>query len=188
MPTSATTSKLVKTKIRGVAGTTKAHKATAGTPVAVAKVGTAVAVKNITSNGTGSVTVNLNNSNAGANSVMAVPVVTGETLSFNYVEITATTDATKTQLGTDLNITPAESNGTITPYSFEEVTVATAADNQTDVATGELGANGTGAQVATGITGAQTVLTGVKTNKDVFNEVDTTATNGEPVITAVGDI
>ncbi len=82
--------------------------------------------------------------------------------------------ASKTTLGSAISVTPATTSTTkiygcgdtesITPYTFEDVEVATAADSTTTVATGLLAANGGGSSVMTGLGTASTAtaLTGVK--------------------------
>ena len=132
-----TTSKLTTTTVTGVSGSTTASKATAGTAVSVAKTGTAVTV----ATGLGS-----ESTSRTASSVMFGATVDSETetLSFTFKPITTT------------SVTPAASNGTITPYTFTDVTVPKAATSATTVATGAVAANSSGATVMTGLGTATT--------------------------------
>ena len=130
------TSKLATTTVTGVSGSTTASKATAGTAVSVAKVGTSTAVA------TGA--LGTETATRTANTPMWGATVTNETLSFTFKPISTT------------NITPAASNGTITPYTFADVTVPKAASAATTVATGSLSATGSGGTVMTGLGTATT--------------------------------
>lgn len=176
--------------ITGVSGSTTASKATAGTAVSVAKVGTAVTLATRASSQT-----TVGNANVGT----AVDVATGLTggavtagskgsaaswsasvsegvLSFSFTPNTPTTPtavtlptATTTSItpaaasttkiygvGGTKSVIPAVDNGTITPYTFADVTVPTAAAEATTVVTGV--STGT-ASVAT-VGSATTVATG----------------------------
>lgn len=132
-----TTSKLATTSITGVSGSTTASKATAGTAVAVAKTGTAVSVAN---------GLNAETTTHSADTLMynATVDAESETLSFSFKSLSKT------------NVTPAVSNGTITPYTFTDVTVPKAASAATTVATGSLSATGSGGTVMTGLGTATT--------------------------------
>ena len=146
------TSKLATTTVTGVSGSTTASKATAGTAVAVATTDTAKTVATgILGTETGT---------RGANTPMWGATVTDEVLSFTFKP-----------LSTD-SVTPAKSNGSITPYSFTDVTVPTAASSATTVATGSLAANGSGDSVMTGL-GTATTASAVTGFSDV--ETDTFA-------------
>ena len=125
------TSKLSTTTVTGVSGSTTASKATAGTAVSVAKAGTAATVA--------SGSLGTETSTRGANTPMWGATVSEETLSFTFKPISTTT------------VTPAVSNGTITPYTFADVTVPKAASSATTVATGSVAANASGASVMTGL-------------------------------------
>lgn len=126
------TSKLATTTVIGVgSATTTASKASAGTAISVAKVGTSTTVAN----------GNLGTETAtrGDNTPMWGATVSNETLSFTFKPI-----STK-------SITPAASAGSITPYTFEDVTVPVKNANATTVATGSLSASASGGTVLTGL-------------------------------------
>ncbi len=90
-------------------------------------------------------------------------------------------------------ITPAVSNGTITPYTFADVTAAKVASAATTIATGALATDGAGAAILTGLgtastgtaiktatiqsgtTGDVTVATGVNTTKNTAVSINGTA-------------
>jgi hypothetical protein len=90
-------------------------------------------------------------------------------------------------------ITPAVSNGTITPYTFADVTAAKVASAATTIATGALATDGAGAAILTGLgtastgtaiktatiqsgaTGDVTVATGVDTTKNTAVSITGTA-------------
>lgn len=200
---SAPTSSLGVASIAGVSGSTTASKATAGTAVAVAKAGTAVSIPNVTGNTSVKASkVSITNKSipnvtsvgsastwsfsvgtdgvltiSGSNSV--APTL-GTAISASAVSETEVT-ATNTILGTAISVTPAVSNGNITPYTFTNVTVpkaatainvatadealsvvtgvttgtatvATANSSATTVATGSVTSTGTGSSVITGVT------------------------------------
>ena len=141
--------------VTGVSGSTTASKATAGTAVAVAKAGTAVSIPNVT--------------NKGSASTWSFSVSDG-VLTISGANGTAPT------LGTAISVTPAVSNGSITPYTFSDITVPVAASSATTVvtsidtdstnvatvgtavtvATGSLASNGSGSSVMTGLGTAST--------------------------------
>ena len=145
--------------VTGVSGSVTASKAKAGTAVDVAKVGEAVTVA--TGLNAGSVT-------AGSKASWSASVSNG-ILSFSFTENTPTAVTLPTAKTT--SITPAASNGTITPYTFDDVTVPKAATTASTfvtgvttgsadvatvgtavtVATGALASNGAGASVMTGL-------------------------------------
>ena len=101
--------------------------------------------------------------------------------------------ATKVTLGTAISVTPAVASETeiygvgdtasITPYTVESVTVATANANATIVATGSLNASGGGATVMTGLGTATTAdaLTGVKVTTQPTITITENTTNTGPV-------
>lgn len=101
--------------------------------------------------------------------------------------------ASKVTLGTAISVTPAEASettiygvdgtATITPYTAEEVTVATANANATTVATGSLNASGGGATIMTGLGTATTAsaLTGVKVTAQPTVTITESETNTGPV-------
>ena len=130
------TSKLSTTTVTGVSGSTTASKATAGTAVAVAKAGTAATVA--------SGSLGTETATRTANTPMWGATVSNEVLSFTFKPLSTT------------SVTPAVSNGSITPYTFADVTVPKAASSATTVATGSLAANATGATVMTGLGSATT--------------------------------
>lgn len=174
--------------ITGVSGSTTASKATKGTAVAVAKAGNAVSIPNVTNNTTVTASKVKTAGSAGSKGSAASwsATVSGGVLSFSFSANTPTTPATlptfdnvtatNTTLGTAISITPAVSNGNITPYTFEDVTVPQAASEATTVitdidtdstnvatvgtaktvATGTLATTGTGASVLTGLGTATT--------------------------------
>lgn len=132
-----TTSKLATTSVTGVgASTTTASKATAGTAVSVAKAGTAATVA--------SGSLGTETSTQSANTPMWGATVTDETLSFTFKPLSTT------------SVTPAVSNGTITPYTFADVTVPIKNSSATTVATGSLSSTGGGGSVMTGLGTATT--------------------------------
>lgn len=170
------TSKLTTTTVTGVqSSTTTASKATAGTAVSVAKTGTAVAaVTGVNSTGTSPTT-------AASNTVLWAATVDGTTLKLEYKPLATS------------NITPAVSNGTITPYTFSDVTVPIKNTSATTVATGGVAAGSSGATVMTGLGTATTAsaVTGYASPSsasfltDVTASTTTTSSDGPAVITAV---
>ena len=158
--------------VTGVSGSTTASKATAGTAVAVAKAGTAVSIPNVTGNTT------VTASKVTKKTVVTGASVTDGVLTISFGDSVTATDvtATNTTLGSAISVTPAVSNGSITPYSFSDVTVPKAASaastfltgvtpTTTDVATvgaaitlatGALASNGAGSSVMTGLGTATT--------------------------------
>lgn len=133
-----TTSKLGTTTVTGVSGSVTASKATAGTAVSVAKTGTSTTVA------TGSLGTETTTRTANTAMFGAVVDPTTETLSFTFKPLSTT------------SVTPAVSNGTITPYTFSDVTVPKAASSATTVATGSLVSTGSGGTVMTGLGTATT--------------------------------
>ena len=119
------------------------------------------------------------------NTAVTVPVVTsneevtatkttlGTAISATYLTAEDVT-ATNTTLGTAISVTPAVDNGSITPYTFDDVTVPKAAENATTVATGSLNSNGTGSVVMTGL-GTATTASALKSASLV---AATSATDG----------
>lgn len=150
--------------VTGVSGSVTASKATAGTAVSVAKVGSEVTVA------TGLTGGSVTNGSAASWSASVADGV----LSFNFTANTPTAVTMPTASTT--KITPAASNGTITPYTFSDVTVPKAATSATTVvtgvstdstsvatvgtattvATGSLASSGTGSSVMTGLGTATT--------------------------------
>lgn len=134
-------SKLELTEVTGVtASTTTASRATAGTAIAVATTGTSVSLAN------GS--LGTETSTRGANTPMWGATVSDEVLSFTFKPIEVS------------SITPAVSNGTITPYTFESVDVPIKASSATTVATGSISSSGDGDSVLIGL-GTPTTDSGV---------------------------
>ena len=175
--------------VTGVSGSTTASKATAGTAVAVAKPGTPVTVATRASSQT-----TVGNANVGTAVTVATNVTGGSVadwhaevnsgvLEFSFTPNTlqsatttsitpAATSTTKIYgCGDTTSVTPAVSNGNITPYTFADVTVPKAATAATTVvtgietgetsvatvgtaktvATGALASNGAGSAVMTGL-------------------------------------
>lgn len=169
-----TTSKLTTTTVTGVqASTTTASKATAGTAVAVAKAGTATTVA--------SGSLGTETSTRGDNTPMWGATVSNETLSFTFKPISTT------------SVTPAVSNGNITPYTFADVTVPIKNTSATTVATGAVATGSSGASVMVGL-GTPTTASAITDYaepssdtflKDVTASTTTTSTDGPAVITAV---
>ena len=164
------TSKLSTTTVTGVSGSTTASKATAGTAVAVAKAGTAATVA--------SGNLGTETSTQGANTPMWGATVTNETLSFTFKPLSTT------------SVTPAVSNGSITPYTFTDVTVPKAASSATTVATGGVAANGAGASVMTGLGAATTAaaVTGYASPTTKKFVDGTSASSGTDTITYVESV
>ena len=164
------TSKMNTTTVTGVSGSTTASKATAGTAKNVATTGTAVTCA------TG--VLGTETSTQGANTPMWGASVSNETLSFTFKPISTT------------SVTPAVSNGTITPYTFADVTVPKAAATATTVATGALSANGGGASVMTGLGTATTAaaVTGYASPTTKKFVDGTTITSGTDTITYVESV
>jgi hypothetical protein len=163
------TSKLVTSTVTGVqSSTTTASKATAGTAVNVATTDTAKTVA------TGS--LGTETSTRTADSPMWGATVSNETLSFTFKPMSTT------------SVTPAKSNGTITPYTFADVTVPIKATSATTVATGSLNASGGGASVMTGLGTATTAsaVTGYSTpSTDTFAK--TVSVTTQPTITLASE-
>ena len=158
---------LSTTSITPVSGSTTASKATKGTAISVAKPGAAVSIPNVTGNS--SVTA----SKVTPSTVVTNAVVDNGILTISFGQSCSTTDvtATNTTLGTAISVTPAVSAGSITPYTFTDVTVPVAATPVTlatgiatkesdafakvgtavDVATGAVSSTGTGASILTGL-------------------------------------
>lgn len=134
--------------ITGVSGSTTASKASAGTAVAVAKAGIAVSIPNVTANTSVTASKVKTAGSAGTKGSAASwsANVSNGVLSFSFTANTPTTPATiptfqdvtasNTTLGTAISVTPAVSNGNITPYTFTDVTVPKAATAATTVVTG----------------------------------------------------
>ena len=93
-------------------------------------------------------------------SVTASNTTLGDAISATYLTAEDVT-ATNTTLGTAISVTPAVNNGTITPYTFENVTVPNAAANATSVA---------------GLAEATSVVTGVTTGTTTVATADSSST------------
>lgn len=168
------TSKMVTTSVTGVSGSVTASKATAESAVDVATVDTAVTVATRAASQT-----TVGNANVGSKTTVATGVTGGsqatwkasvnnEILSFSFTPNTLQTAATTTitpaaasttqiyGVGGVTDITPAKANGSITPYTFKDVTVPKAATAATTVATGSLASTGAGSAVMTGLGTANT--------------------------------
>lgn len=92
----------------------------------------------------------------------------------DQVSITPAVQSTK-------KIVPAVANGTITPYTFDEVTVPVAAEAATTVATGSVSVGGAGAAIMTGtettdtaVLDSATLVKSTTGDVDVVEEVTTT--------------
>ena len=101
------------------------------------------------------------------------------------ISASASTTATVTTLGNEIKVTPAVSNGTITPYTFTNVTVPVKNDNAVIYATGALDNNdANGAIVATGSSGLIAVATGYSQIK-VYSDISDDSSNGDAVVVSV---
>ena len=159
------TSKLAQITVIGVESTTTtASKANAGTAKDVAK-----AKASTTAVASGS--LGEETSTRGVNTPMWGASVNNEILSFTFKPIETT------------NITEAESNGTITPYTFDDVTVPVKNANATTVATGAVSSSGTGGTVMTGLGTAVTAdgVTGYSPTSETFAK--TVSMGTQPTIT-----
>ena len=159
------TSKLATTTVYGVqSGTTTASKATAGTAVNVATTDTA---KTVASGSLGTETTT-----RGDNTPMWGASVENEVLSFTFKPLSTT------------SVTPAKSNGTITPYTFADVTVPIKNANTTTVATGSLSSTGSGGTVMTGL-GTAVTASGVTGYAEPSSETfaKTVSVTSQPSIT-----
>lgn len=158
------TSKLATTTVTGVqSSTTTASKATAGTAVAVATTDTAVSVA--------SGSLGTETATRSADTPMWGATVDNEILSFTFKPLSTT------------SVTPAKSNGSITPYTFADVDVPIKATDATTVATGSVANNGGGATVMTGLGSPSTAsaVTGYsETTSDTFAK--TVSVTSQPTI------
>ena len=171
--------------ITGVSGSVTASKATAGTAIAVAKVGTSTTV---------------------ATGLTGGSVAAWSGTVDNNGLLTISWTANTLQSASTTSITPAASAGSITPYTFADVTVPKAASATTvvtgvttdtksvatvgsavTVATGAVASNGGGASVMTGLGTASTAkaLTSVDAIKGV-SLAEGTSTDGVLVGDTVG--
>lgn len=180
---SKTTKKLVTTSITPVSGstsiygvgstTTTASKATAGTAKNVASAGTAVTV------GDGTVTASSTNTD-----ILKSATISNETLILGACTLDTTT------------VTPAVSNGTITPYTFSDVTVPVkdasattvpTAGTAVTVATGKLASSDTsGDDVYSGLTiSPKTVAKAASSATTVATGATSSNGSGSPIVTGV---
>lgn len=157
--------------VTGVSGSTKASKATAGTAVSVAKPGSAISVpkvENVEAKSASKVT---------AKTVVIAPTVdeTNGILSFTLGDscTVENVETSKVTMGTALSITPAVSNGTITPYTFTDVTVPKAASAATTVVTGVSSTSADVATVGTAVTVATGSLASTGTGSSVLTGLGT---------------
>lgn len=173
-------------QIAGVSGSTTASKATAAAAKDIAKAGTAVNVPNISV--TSATVVNevtpTNKSFSNMSATVSGTCLVFSTASVGYVESVAHTDTTvgSASKGTDISIVPAVANGTITPYTFADVTVPVAAAAKNVV----VGVQTDTKDVAT-VGDAVTLATGKVTNAGTGDAVMVglgTATTGTAVTTA----
>ena len=191
--------------------TTTASKMDTSTAVTVATKGTDVSVPRITANDAGSVTVTCTSvntangslgteqSNQGADTPMwNAKVDANETLFFTFkplstakrvTAVSATTTATATTF-TPFNVTPAGSTTeTIFKHTFTDVTVPIKLSSTTTVATGATSSNGSGSTVATGNGLTGDAYSSIKSDGSIgaYTSLNTTASGGTTVITAVDD-
>lgn len=202
-------------ELSGVSGSTTASKATAGAAKDIAKAGTAVNVPNISvSNAT---VVNevtpTNKSFSNMSASVSGTCLVFSTASVGYVESVAHTDTTvgSASKGTDISIVPAVANGSITPYTFADVTVPVAADAQTVVtgvqtsnksvatvgdavtlATGRVGSSGAGDDVLVGLgtastaTAIKSTVLGAGSTSDVYSGETVTVGKTSKDVTVAG--
>lgn len=146
--------------------------------------------------------------------VTASNTTLGTAISATYLTAADVT-ATNTTLGTAISVTPAVSNGSITPYTFEDVTVpraatavsvaglaeetavmtgvetgkvtvATANSSATTVATGSITSAGTGSSVITSVTANDVIAAGPATAVTVATGVLDAEGSGDTVMTGLG--
>lgn len=124
--------------------TVTASKATAGTAKDVAKAGTAVSIPNVTNAGSASTwsftvsdgTLVISGANGSKPTLGTAISVTPAVSNGTITPYTfADVTATNTTLGTAISVTPAVANGTITPYTFDDVTVPVVSSNTEVTAT-----------------------------------------------------
>ncbi len=166
--------KLVTTSINGVSGSTTASKATAGTPKDVATIGaeinygtadvgdtvtvatrataaTQVASGTITTKKTADSTACAIYTADVDDEVLILSPVTVTLGTKNIYEAAGTAEVTSAVAAdTSRKVYAAQANGSITPYTFTDVTVPVAA-NAVTVATGAATTAGTGATIMTGL-------------------------------------
>ena len=202
-------------ELSGVSGSTTASKATAGAAKDIAKAGTAVNVPNISV--TSATVVNevtpTNKSFSNMSATVSGTCLVFSTASVGYVESVAHTDTTvgSASKGTDISIIPAVANGSITPYTFADVTVPVAADAQTVVtgvqtsnksvatvgdavslATGRVGSSGTGDDVLVGLgtastaTAIKSTVLGVGGTSDIYSGETVTVGKTSKDVTVAG--
>lgn len=147
------TSKLATTTITGVSGSTTASKATAGTAITYGNAN--VSSSTITCAKAASSATSISYiGNASTSSVLQSASVANECLSFGDVSVSQGS-VTGTN-GTETFNTAVTSTSSLTPYSFDDVTVPIAAGSATTVATGSLSSTATGDSVMTGLGTATT--------------------------------
>ena len=175
--------------VTGVSGSTTASKATAGTAISVAKTGTAVSIPNVTGNTSVTASKVKTAGSAGTKGTAAswsASVSEDGVLSFSFTANTPTTPSTiptfesvtasNTTLGTAISVTPAVSAGSITPYTFSDVTVPVAAAASTTVVTGVSTEKTSVATVGTGVTVATGSLSSSGTGSSVLTGLGTATT------------
>lgn len=158
--------------ITGVSGSTTASKATKGTAVAVAKVGSAVSIPNVTGN------TSVTASKVTKKTVVTNAAVSDGVLTISFGDSCSVTDVTasNTTLGTAISVTPAVSNGNITPYTFTDVTVPKAATSATTIVTGVSTDSADVATVGTAVTVATGSLSSSGTGSSVMTGLGTATT------------
>lgn len=144
--------------VTGVSGSTTASKATAGTAIAVAKVGTSTKV---------------------ATGVTGGSVASWSGTVDNNGLLTISWTANTLQTASTTNITPAASAGNITPYTFSDVTVPKAATSATTVITSVTPASSTNkvAKVGTAVNVADGTLSSTGTGASIMTGLGTASTS-----------
>lgn len=200
---------ITKGSVTGVSGSVSASKANAGTAVQVAKAGSAISIPNVTGNSSVEAT---KITGYGTLPTWSASVDTSGVLSFQFTQGTLPTGnsvtASNTTLGTAFSVTPAVSNGSITPYTFDPVTVPVAATSATNVAllndnltvvkgveikdtdkTSVATANDNSTVVATGQVANDGTATGATIVTSVTStDVTATAPSANPVTVATGQV
>lgn len=129
-----------------------------------------VSVTSTTPASTGTVTISTTPADSSTVTISTTAASTG-TVTLTTTSITPAKAAPNTQ-----TITPAVANGSITPYTFTDVSVAT----------GTLASNGTGATVATGSSGSGNGYSSVATTATLLkNTTANTSSNAVKIVTAI---
>ncbi len=129
-----------------------------------------VSVASTTPASTASVTISTTPADTSTVTI-STTAATSKSVTLTTTSITPAKAAPTTQ-----TITPAVANGSITPYTFTDVSVAT----------GKLASNGTGATVATGSSGSGNGYSSVATSATLLtNTTGNTSTNAIKIVTAI---